>query len=144
MRTFFLTLSLVLSFCINLNAQNSQEITEKARAWQQKMGQTRGLRPDISNNKSFDTDVNTKDNGPKFNRFDRFSNQNRLPYYHNRWSNPPMPMPPVGYFPIIQWYPQGAFMHVGPMMVSPDRRYVRFGINAGFYRINGFETYQMR
>jgi hypothetical protein len=36
----------------------------------------------------------------------------------------------VGYRPIISFFPQGDMMTVGPVIVSPDRRYVRIGISA--------------
>ena len=50
----------------------------------------------------------------------------------------------VGYRPIITWIPEGVGMHVGPVTVSPDRRYVRFGVNFGFYSIKGFDTFSIR
>ena len=49
----------------------------------------------------------------------------------------------VGYRPIITWIPEGVGMHVGPVLVSPDRRYVRFGINMNFSSIKGFSTFNM-
>lgn len=49
--------------------------------------------------------------------------------------------PPVGYMPMIVWLPQGMHMGVGPVVVSPDRRYVRLGINAGFYHIPEVHTF---
>lgn len=49
--------------------------------------------------------------------------------------------PGVAYYPIIQWYPQGIFFNAGPVTVSPDRRYVRMGINFGFSSITGFHTF---
>jgi len=49
--------------------------------------------------------------------------------------------PPIGYMPMIMWVPQGMHMGVGPVMVSPDRRYVRFGINAGFYHMPRVHTF---
>jgi len=47
----------------------------------------------------------------------------------------------VGYRPIITWLPQGAMMSAGPVIVSPDRRYVRIGMNVGFSSITGFHTF---
>ena len=49
----------------------------------------------------------------------------------------------VGYRPIITWIPEGVGMHVGPVLVSPDRRYVRFDINMNFSSIKGFSTFNM-
>jgi hypothetical protein len=49
--------------------------------------------------------------------------------------------PPVGYMPMVVWLPQGMHMGVGPVVVSPDRRYVRLGINAGFYHIPQVHTF---
>lgn len=49
--------------------------------------------------------------------------------------------PPVGYYPRVQWYPDGVWMNVGPVVVSPDRRYIRFGIDAGFSQYRGFSTF---
>jgi hypothetical protein len=49
----------------------------------------------------------------------------------------------VGYRPIITWIPEGVGMYVGPVLVSPDRRYVRFGINMNFSSIKGFSTFNM-
>ena len=49
----------------------------------------------------------------------------------------------VGYRPIITWIPEGVGMHVGPVLVSPDRRYVRFGVNMNFSSIKGFSTFNM-
>ena len=49
----------------------------------------------------------------------------------------------VGYRPIITWIPEGVGMHVGPVIVSPDRKYVRLGINMNFSSIKGFSTFNM-
>ena len=40
----------------------------------------------------------------------------------------------VGYHPIISILPQGNTMTAGPVIVSPDRRYVRVGIS--FFRMD--------
>jgi len=40
----------------------------------------------------------------------------------------------VGYHPIISILPQGNMMTAGPVIVSPDRRYVRVGIS--FFNMN--------
>lgn len=47
----------------------------------------------------------------------------------------------VGYMPVVQWYPQGTWLNVGPVVISPDRRYVTLGINAGFTDIRSVETF---
>ena len=47
----------------------------------------------------------------------------------------------VGYRPIITWLPQGTMMSAGPVIVSPDRRYVRVGINTSFSSVTGFHTF---
>lgn len=49
----------------------------------------------------------------------------------------------VGYAPIVQWIPQGTYLNVAPAIVTPDRRRVILGINAGFYNINGVDTYYL-
>lgn len=54
-------------------------------------------------------------------------------HYHN-----------VGYYPVVQWFPTGTSLNVGPVVVSPDRRYVRFGINASFSSIRGYSTFNYR
>lgn len=54
---------------------------------------------------------------------------------------PPMFRPPVGYYPVIGWVPQGLNVNFGPVAISPDRRYVRFGINASFYHIPEIHTF---
>ena len=46
----------------------------------------------------------------------------------------------VGYRPVITWLPQGTSMGVGAT-VSPDRRYVRIGVNANFSGITGVNTF---
>ena len=52
--------------------------------------------------------------------------------------------PSVGYQPIITWIPEGVGMGIGPVTVSPDRRYIRFGVNFGFYSIKGVDTFTFR
>ena len=49
----------------------------------------------------------------------------------------------VGYMPIVQWIPQGTYLNVGPVVVDKQRRRVIMGINAGFYSINGVDTYYL-
>lgn len=49
----------------------------------------------------------------------------------------------VGYMPIVQWIPQGTFLNVGPVVVDKQRRRVIMGVNAGFYGINGVDTYYL-
>jgi hypothetical protein len=47
----------------------------------------------------------------------------------------------VGYRPIISFFPQGDMMTVGPVIVSPDRRYVRIGISAARTGIGHVHTF---
>lgn len=47
----------------------------------------------------------------------------------------------VGFSPVIAWYPSGIMLDAGPVIVSPDRRYVRIGINMGFGQIIGVDTF---
>lgn len=47
----------------------------------------------------------------------------------------------VGFAPVIAWYPNGVMLQAGPVVVSPDRRYVRFGVNMGFGQVTGFDTF---
>lgn len=148
MRTFLLIFTLGLLFCSTVNAQDvnpNKEMYNRAKQWQERMEQVRSQRPQEQENTSKQLDNNQKRLPPP-NRFDGLPNH-RLPYYHNRWNRPmpPMPpVPPVGYFPVVQWYPYGTWMHVGPVIVSPDRRYVGFGISAGSSRYHGFETFNFR
>ena len=44
-------------------------------------------------------------------------------------------------YPIVYWGSYGTNMVVGPVFISPDRRYVNFGINVGFSQYNGFSTF---
>ncbi len=74
--------------------------------------------------------------------------QNGWHQHNGRWHAHPhnafhrhFPNQRVAYYPIIQWYPQGAFLNVGPVLVSPDRRYVRMGVNMGFSSITGYHTF---
>ena len=60
-------------------------------------------------------------------------------HYHNNYRRPS-----VGYRPVITWIPSGTWMNVGPVTVSPDRRYVRMGINVGFSHISGYNTFNYR
>ena len=68
---------------------------------------------------------------PKLSRFIPYSGG----YYNSRSR--------VGFYPHITWMPQGAAMRVGPVTVGPYRRYVRFGINAGFSQVKGYSTYNI-
>ncbi len=63
--------------------------------------------------------------------------KNKYKHFHRRPRN-------VGYRPIITWIPEGVGMSVGPVTVSPDRRYVRFGASFGFYSIKGVDTFTFR
>tara|TARA_R110002020_G_scaffold55309_2_gene153573 strand:+ start:3281 stop:3955 length:675 start_codon:yes stop_codon:yes gene_type:complete len=47
----------------------------------------------------------------------------------------------VGYRPIISFFPQGDMMTAGPVIVSPDRRYVRVGISAAQSGITAVHTF---
>jgi len=47
----------------------------------------------------------------------------------------------VGYRPIISFFPQGDMMMAGPVIVSPDRRYVRVGISAAQSGITAVHTF---
>ena len=47
----------------------------------------------------------------------------------------------VGYHPIITWLPQGTTMSAGPVIVSPDRRYVRVGISYSNMSIGAVHTF---
>lgn len=47
----------------------------------------------------------------------------------------------VGFSPVIAWYPNGIVLEAGPVAVSPDRKYVRIGINMGFGQVIGFNTF---
>tara|TARA_R110000824_G_scaffold128568_4_gene289538 strand:- start:46365 stop:47063 length:699 start_codon:yes stop_codon:yes gene_type:complete len=49
--------------------------------------------------------------------------------------------PSVGYRPIISFIPQGNMMVAGPVIVSPDRRYVRVGISASNIGIGNVHTF---
>lgn len=49
----------------------------------------------------------------------------------------------VGFSPIIAWYPNGVMLQAGPVAVSPDRKYVRIGINMGFGQVTGFDTFNL-
>ncbi len=45
----------------------------------------------------------------------------------------------VGFQPVVGAVPDGVMMGVVPA-VSADRRYVRLGVNPGFYTVNRFDT----
>jgi len=47
----------------------------------------------------------------------------------------------VGYRPIISFFPQGDMMTAGPVIVSPDRRYVRIGVSAAKTGIGHVHTF---
>lgn len=47
----------------------------------------------------------------------------------------------VGYRPIISFFPQGDMMTAGPVIVSPDRRYVRIGVSMTRSGITGVNTF---
>ena len=63
-------------------------------------------------------------------------------HYHNYYYyNQPRV---IGYQPIIQWYPYGTNLNIGPTYVSPNRSSVRIQINSGFYRYHGYSTFNLR
>lgn len=136
MRTFLLTLLLAVSFCTTSFAQDNKETYERAKAWQERMNHARNRgeiqRPNIPHN--FPNNKGDNSDRPNFGR------PHLPPPNFNGWQHPGF-RPPVGYFPVVQWYPYGTWMNVGPVVVSPDRRYVRFGINAGFSEYRGFDTF---
>jgi len=47
----------------------------------------------------------------------------------------------VGYYPMISILPQGNMMMAGPVIVSPDRRYVRVGISYSNMSIGAVHTF---
>ena len=51
---------------------------------------------------------------------------------------------PVTYYPRVQWFSYGTHFNVGPVVVSPDRRYIRIGIGVGFSSYQGFSTFNYR
>lgn len=129
MRTLLLVLSFVVSCCLNALAQDNTEMYNRAKEWQKRMN-------NVKNEQA-------KDELPNKNPNFRPPHSNH--FGHRPYNNPYNGFrPPVGYFPVIQWYPQGTWMYVGPVVVSPDRRYVRFGVNAGFSEYRGFETFNFR
>lgn len=144
MRTFLLTLLLAVSFCTTSFAQDNKEIYERAKEWQERMNNVRNRgevqRPNIQPRLQNDKHDKPDRPMPPAN-FDRGNHIGRpFPPQFNGWQHPGF-RPPVGYFPVVQWYPYGTWMNVGPVVVSPDRRYVRFGINAGFSEYRGFDTF---
>jgi len=69
-------------------------------------------------------------------------------HHHNgQWHNHPHTQyhyHNIGYYPVVQWFPTGTMLNVGPVVVSPDRKYVRFGINANFSSFRGYSTFNYR
>ena len=49
----------------------------------------------------------------------------------------------VGYYPVVRWYPYGTYMGT-QAVVSPNRRYVRVGVNVGFSTYRGYSTFNYR
>jgi len=62
----------------------------------------------------------------------------RLPF--PRLHTPPV----VGYAPVITWLPSGTNLVVGPIIVSPDRRYVRVRVQPFFSHVIGVDTFNFR
>lgn len=46
----------------------------------------------------------------------------------------------IGYAPVVVWVPYGTYMNTG-VIISPDRRSVRIGINTGFSGITKIDTF---
>lgn len=86
---------------------------------------------------------------PKMNNNNPWIN-NGIPWMNNGGPNIPnygYYNPPLGFRPQISWFPEGSHLGIGPVVISPDRRYVRFGISAGFYgipHVNTFNYYNGR
>jgi hypothetical protein len=77
------------------------------------------------------------------------SAHNNFPHRHNgRWHSHPHNSyhyhNNVVYYPHVQWFSYGTNLNVGPIIVSPDRRYVRVGIGVGFSSYQGFHTFNYR
>lgn len=70
-------------------------------------------------------------------------------HHHNgRWHSHPHThyhyhQPNIGYAPVVQWFPSGTWMNMGPVNAYQinGKRYVRFGINIGFSRYQGYNTF---
>jgi hypothetical protein len=45
--------------------------------------------------------------------------------------------PIIAYQPRVQWYFQGNNMNFGSAIVSPNRKYIQFGIYGGYYTYRG-------
>jgi len=61
--------------------------------------------------------------------------------FHRFYPRYPVYYPQFYPYPIVYWGYHGTNMNIGPVFVSPDRRYVNFGINVGFSQYNGFSTF---
>jgi hypothetical protein len=59
--------------------------------------------------------------------------------YYEYYYRPPV----VGYRPVITWLPSGTSLSIGNPQVYTygGRRYVRFGVNAGFYNVQRVDTF---
>ena len=76
------------------------------------------------------------------------SAHNNFAHHHNgRWHSHPHNSyhyhNNVVYYPHVQWFSYGTNFNVGPVIVSPNRRYVRMGINFGFSSITGYSTFNL-
>lgn len=60
-------------------------------------------------------------------------NHQHTTYHYHYYNN-------VGYYPVVQWYPEGVWMNVGPTYVLPNGN-VRFGMNIGFSSYRGYSTF---
>jgi len=78
--------------------------------------------------------------------------QDEFRHHHNgQWHSHPHTnyhyhYPNTGYRPVVQWFPSGTWMNVGPVNAYQvnGRRYIRFGVNYGFSRYQGYSTFNYR
>lgn len=63
--------------------------------------------------------------------------------YYNPYGYSYYGRPVVGYRPVITWLPSGTSLSIGNPQVYTygGRRYVRFGVNAGFYNVQRVDTF---
>jgi hypothetical protein len=67
----------------------------------------------------------------------------RIRDYQNRLATTRRGGRPVGYAPVVTWLPEGASLGASAV-VSPDRRYVRMGLQPFFSRVVGVDTFNFR
>lgn len=63
---------------------------------------------------------------------------------HINWNNHYYYAPSIGYQPQVQWYFRGSNMNFGPVVVSPCKKYVQFGIYGGYYVPKGYTLFDPR